>query len=158
MSSPANRVRPTSSRIDPRTRNVEGHRLRLLNPRPDRVYKLAYKGCPDTGVNHYLQIGYNIVQKEKGGVDIAGSNTKMGQDIEYKGCVLVEIDAQKALEHEQNGVWGDTGQAEADRLEDLIIDKRGGIDPLRGMHAQAARAGMVFKNETEGPKNVLEEL
>jgi hypothetical protein len=134
-----------------------------LNPRPDRVYKLAYKGCVETGLEHYLDIGYDVVAFEKGGPTISGCRQqKVGEPIEYQGSILVSIDAQRAKEIELYGEWGDaehpeSGQAEVDRLEEMIIDKRGGIDPLRGLHATCARAGMVFYNDTEPLRPSYEE-
>jgi hypothetical protein len=63
----------------------------------------------------------------------------------------MEIDKDKYAEIAQHGPDGISGQANADAIEAQILDKRGGIDQLRGLHGMGRDAGFRFENDIEAP-------
>lgn len=128
-------------RHDPkRGRHIDGTSpwATLKNQRPDRVYRLASKSDPYFGLPFYLALGWEI-ETFKGGKDslkFAGGQTcKVGEPLENAmGCVVVSMERERFDEIEQNGDDGNSGQAEADRIEAAIIDRDGGqADLIRGL-------------------------
>lgn len=119
-----------------------------MNKAPDRKYVYVYKYDNDA-MSSYELAGYELERHRQGGVKPMGGKTgKEGEPIEMRGMVLMSIDAAKHAEIELNGIDGDGGQARADQIERLIVDRRG-FDPLRGMR----HGYMSVQNEIEEPEN-----
>lgn len=130
----ASKVKP---RKDPKPRHLDGSAIwaRLKNADPDRHYVYVNKGDPDA-MAHYDAAGYEVVTLEPGGVCPAGGKTvRNGEPIEMRGLVLMSVSKERQAQIELEGADGNAGQAEADRIEQLIVDRRG-FDPLRGMHSR----------------------
>ena len=64
----------TVPRIDPKSRPVDGDvGCRVLNPRADRFYVLANPNDAETGLQYYLDRGFDVVRdKDKDGVRLEG--------------------------------------------------------------------------------------
>jgi hypothetical protein len=121
----------------------------LVNPDPTKKYVLVDKGSWEMGPEYYLDIGFNTVEYREGGTKISGRTCKPGEDVEYMGSVLMEIDKERAEEIDRHGLFGDGGQARADQIEEQIIEKGGGVDTLRGLHGIGATHGFLYQNKTE---------
>lgn len=122
-------------RKDPRPRSHDGASkgTGLINARPDMKYVGAARG---TGaVEEYLNRGYEVVIAEEGGPRFSRKTSKLGDPIEYNGHVLMCISRESADWIDQYGEDGESGWAEADKIEAHIIDKRGmQKDLMRGLH------------------------
>lgn len=131
-------------RQDPRPRPVESGKgkTRLLNKDPNRWYVLvAYE--PKHMIGEYKFMGYQIETYEKGGVKLAVVETREGEAIEYQDSVLMSIDLQKKKEIDMYGPEGDSGWAEATKLEERIIDRRGAqADLMRGISGARGYVGV----------------
>lgn len=135
MASAALPAKKSVPRKDPRGRTHDGANtgVKLINRNPDRVYVGAAQG---TGaVDEYLGRGYEIERYEEGGVRFSVKTAKPGDAIEYKGHVLMSISKEARDYIDQYGEDGESGWAEADKVEAKIIDKRGAQrDLMRGLH------------------------
>ena len=163
-------------RRDPRhARHVDGTSpwAKLVNTDPNRKYILADKNDQMYGVPYYEAIGY-IVHKVEPGPNalrfLAGKTGRVGDDLENFGHVAMSIDLERWNEIEQYGVTGDGGQNEANLVEQRIVNKRGGYDPLRGIHGVGSYIEMqkqwtengvrkgIQRPEVEAPEEVPEGL
>jgi len=123
-----------ATRKDPELRKVmsaddEG---RVKNADPRMVYVLAYKGDDDTGLAHYLELGYEAVRYSDGGERLkVGVTGETGSFIEWKGHVLCRIEREVRDQMQRTGGegWG-MGSDYTDLVERKITG-RGGIDGLR---------------------------
>lgn len=135
-------------RKDPKPRHLDGSAIwaRLRNPSPDKHYVYVNKGDPEA-MAHYESAGYDPVLMTADGVQPAGGRTvPVGQPIEVRGMILHSVDMTRFQQIELEGVDGNAGQLEADRVEESIVDRSGISDPLRGMHS---RFGLTVQNETQ---------
>lgn len=141
-----------AARKDPELRQVmssddEG---KIKNADPRMFYVLAYKGDEDTGLNHYLELGYEVVRHSDDGERLRVGNTgEEGTPIEWKGHVLCRIlksVRDERLQHGGNG-WG-MGLDYVDMVDKKIL-KTGGIDGIRGGHS-----GLDVINETGRTQSV----
>lgn len=134
----------TAARKDPPNRRIGGyHDTSLVNADPNRKYILANVRDEDCGAQMYEHNGFQKEIAREGGVQLAVKKTPLGQDIMYRGCVLMSIDAAEA-----RAQW-EYMQAEADKQEKAITKNRGGHDPLRGINAGVlARGELSLVNET----------
>lgn len=144
-------------RRDPVRRHVDGTSPwnRIVNRDKNLHYVWVHKGSQEFGVDYYAMLGYEPV---RAGVDAArpagGMVTqRAGELVEMRGHVLMACPVEKRDEIERVGLDGQSGQEEVDRIEALIIKKRGGMDPLRGIRVQGRDGDpiMTFVNETSGP-------
>jgi len=163
-------------RRDPRhARHIDGTSpwMQLINKRPDRVYKAIDKNDQMYGVAYYEMIGYVIEKVESGPNALrfaAGKTGRPGDDLENFGHVIMSVSQERADEIEQYGVTGDGGQNEANLVEQRIVNKRGGYDPLRGIHGVGSYIEMqkqwtengvrkgIQRPEVEAPEEVPEGL
>jgi hypothetical protein len=136
-------------RQDPQPRHVEGSRLRIMNQDPSKHYVLPHMGDEECGAAYYESIGYLPVEYEEGGVRLSGRPPKKGAQIEFMGHVLMEIDQSRKDEIDKEGLFGNSGQDRADLIEEQIVEKKGGVDTLRGLHGIGARHGFKYENKTE---------
>jgi hypothetical protein len=137
-------------RKDPKPRHLDGSAVwgLLKNRDPDKHYVYVNKGDAESFAT-YDAAGYEIETLTQMGVRPAGGKTgKLGEAIEVRGMVLMSISKDRFNEIEQFGVDGNSGQSEADRLEQMILDRRG-FDPLRGQHQRYIQ---VF-NQIEATEN-----
>ncbi len=104
----------TVPRIDPKSRPVDGDvGSRLINARPDRSYILANPNDQETGVQHYLDLGYEIERadpKNRDSVRIEGGSgvSDMGGAIVRRGSILMSCpkSEQDARDAQRSG-WAD---------------------------------------------------
>lgn len=135
-------------RKDPKRRPVSGQAqtfdgtpgwTTVVNGRPDRVYKLIYKGGGDLNqVPRYLDMGYVV---ELWGDEAnpnrlkfrAGATGRKGEQMEHQGHVLMSISAEDhaAIEASGDGQGGH-GQTYVDQIEKAIRRGTGVANPLRG--------------------------
>lgn len=142
---------PRPLRKDPKPRHLDGSAVwsRLVDRKDDRHYVYVNKGDPDA-LATYEAAGYDVEVLKEGGVRPAGGRTcQIGAPIEMRGLVLHSCSMERKRQIELEGIDGDSGQLEADRIEEHIVDRRG-FDPLRGMHN---RIGVSVRNEIERPEN-----
>lgn len=132
------------ARKDPPNRRLGGyHDTSLVNADPRRKYIFANVKDEDSGAPMYENNGFQKEIAREGGVQLAIKKTPLGQEIMYRGCVLMSIDADEA-----RAQW-EYMQAEADKHEKAITKNRGGHDPLRGINAGVlARGELSLVNET----------
>lgn len=109
----------TVPRIDPDPRPIDGDvGGRIVNARPDRVYVWANPNDPDTGLQHMLEMGFEIekVSSAKDAVRIEGGygSSESGGNITRRGQILVSCSKTLAdrLQAQKNA-W-------ADRVEQSI--------------------------------------
>ncbi len=154
-------------RRDPRhPRHIDGTApwMQLLNKDPGRVYKAINKNDQMYGVAYYEMIGYVIHKVEAGPKALrfaAGKTGRPGDDLENFGHVIMSVTQERADEIEQFGVTGDGGQEEANLVEQRIVNKRGGYDPLRGLHGVAGYLQVekrIQRPELESPDAAPEGL
>lgn len=135
-------VNPTGrTRKDPRPRHLSGGQpqlrdgtpawLRLLGKDPTRKYVFVYlAGVGSAGVEYYESLGY-VGEKYGGpeGLRFAGGRTarKEGEDLKFRGSLVMSCDAETAEEIERLGADGQTGQELADMYQDLIYKKKEGL-------------------------------
>lgn len=133
-----------SARKDPPARRIGGyHNTDLVNADPKSKYIFANVRDEDTGVMMYEHAGFVKEIAREGGVQMEVKRTPLGQEIMYRGHVLMSIDAAEA-----RAQW-EYMQAEADKHEKAITKNRGGHDPLRGINAGVlARGELSLVNET----------
>lgn len=128
---------PNPFRKDPKPRHLDGSAAwaKLKNQDPDKHYVFVNKGDLDA-MSFYDSVGFDVeVLKENGVRPMGGRTGKIGDPIEVRGMILHSISKERQAEIEMHGADGDSGQADADRIEQDIIDRRG-FDPLRGMHSR----------------------
>lgn len=128
-------------RKDPRPRHRAGGQsqlkdgtpawLRLLGKEEGRKYVYVYlAGSGTNSVEYYESLGYRAEKfgGEKG-LRFAGGRTarKVGDEMTFRGLLVMSCDAETAAELELNGDDGVTGQALADEYEGLIYKKRVGL-------------------------------
>jgi len=141
-------------RRDPRRRHTDGSSpwTRLDNRRPDRVYCWVNQGASDFGVDYYESLGYEIERQSKDGVRPQGGRTTRKDDepITYRGNVLMSCDKARRDEIELEGPDGNSGQLDADHIENLMVDRSKGRDLLRGIGIRGAdgRPWAGVQNET----------
>ena len=127
-------------RKDPRPRTHDGANtgVKLINRDPAMWYVGVAKG---DAIEEYLNRGYDFVREEEGGVRFSvGKTSKNGEPIEYKGHVLMAISLEAKAYIDEYGEDGETGWAEASKLEEAIVDKRGAQrDLMRGLHGGYVR-------------------
>lgn len=135
--SPARSASPstTGTRSDPRPRTRRTG-FELVNADPDCHYVWAYKGDQTTGVEYYLQIGYEPVKWSEKGARPAGTRGTNGQDIERMGHLLMSIAQSERDDIEQHGITGDGGLEMVNARSARITGKQGnlltGIPGIRG--------------------------
>lgn len=105
--------------------------LRLLGTEEGRKYVYVYlAGGGSASVEYYESLGYRG-EKYGGpeGLRFAGGRTskKVGDDLIFRGCLVMSCDAETAAEVERFGPDGNTGQEIASTYEGLIYKKRVGL-------------------------------
>lgn len=121
-------------RHDPKTRHIDATfpGTVLLNRDPAREYVWAYRSGQDTGLEHYLEMGWRIERQEdpaknpdclrlKQGITVA-----FGNEITWRGSVLVSKPKAEVAVHRKSGV-----------------DGIGGLDDFGEMMKQIRREGHV---------------
>lgn len=124
-------------RKDPRPRHTDGAApwAKLNNRDPHKHYVYVFEGDQEHGIAYYRSIGYQVEEHTKDGVaPMAGVTGKPGEPISMRGHTLMSCPMERRMEIEEYGPDGVTGQALADEIDGVILDKRGGIDHLRGLH------------------------
>lgn len=150
-------------RKDPRRRHTDGvNPWNYLKGRdPERHYVWVNKNSPspEYGPEGYEARGYVIEFRRPDGPQVLGGKTvREGEPLEMRGHVLMSLPNAEHAEIQQFGEDGNSGQEDADRIEDIIINKRGGFDPLRGVGVRG-RSGMPFvsvENEIQRPQAEIE--
>jgi hypothetical protein len=135
---PAARSKKPVRRTDPRPKHVDGmgSLARLKNQNPTKRYVLA-SVSELSGLQRYRAMGWDveIYTGEPNCLQFAGGQTcKPGDPLETMGMVCVSISAEKHAQIVQYGEDGESGQAEADRIEDRIIDRGSMRDAIRGIN------------------------
>lgn len=119
----------------------------LVNARSDMRYVLAAAGTPLVGgVDYYTTLGYSVVTKEKGGVDIlAGSKTrKPGEEITHMGLVLMQIPKEDWDSINAYGISGEGGGQElCDTIENRLRDRKQDIREITDGRQMNTREGDV---------------
>lgn len=103
---PEYRTENSRTRSDPESRPTTGgfEGLRLLNKDPGKEYVLVNTNTKDT-YYEYLNNGYRPVVSVEGGPSfVAGTTVQLGEPIEMRGCVLMEIDAETAGARREDGL------------------------------------------------------
>lgn len=137
-----------AKRTDLKQRHLEGYGpWRVTNKDPEMHYVLVDKTNRDLGVSYYESLGYEIVRATREGPSLSGGKTtrKESDVIEHRDLVLMQISKEDLAELEKYGPDGNSGQAFADLLEKQILDKRGGMDPLRGLSGVMGKHGPYLR-------------
>lgn len=129
---------PTARR-DPRPRPTDGvagwFRIKTETKDPNKFY--VWVDIANGEVDHYSSMGYDPVKWNgpNQGVQIVGGRLarKPGDDITCRGQLLMSIDMVEKERLEREGEFGDTGQNDLDRIEKLIIRRRGNKDYFRNI-------------------------
>lgn len=129
----------TPARKDPRPRPVDGvagwFRIKAESRDPNKFY--CWVDVATGAVDQYASMGYEPVKwaGPHQGVQIVGGNLtrKPGEDILCRGQLLMQISLEAKHQLEAEGEFGETGQKELDRIEKLIIRRRGNKDYFRGI-------------------------
>lgn len=105
--------------------------LRLLGKEDGRKYVYVYlAGSGTSSVEYYESLGFRAEKfgGEKG-LRFAGGRTsrKVGDDMTYRGLLVMSCDAETAEQLEATGADEQTGQELADVYENLIYRKRTGL-------------------------------
>jgi hypothetical protein len=154
-----------SRRVDPKPRHIDGSApwANIVDRDPKRKYVLVAQNGGEFGVDYYKSIGYRIErQKADGdGPRLQGGVTEESLDapIVSRGHVLMSIDDATHQQIEQHGADGNSGQAEATRIEELIVNKRrGGNDHLRGINTRG-RSGdqAIYMRNSTTPLSTFEQ-
>ncbi len=157
---------PRRRRRDPRSRPVNGAYEwgMIKNPDPTKKYVAVNMNDSQQGPEYYEYLGYEPVIRETGDDALqwfGGKTVDEGAEMTNRGHMLMAIDKEKYEDLVEWGANGTTGQARADEVEDQILDRRGGVDELRGMHRMGAETGFTFENQIEAshdvPLSTLEE-
>ncbi len=140
------------ARRDPKSRSMNGGYQwgHVRNADPTRHYVAVNMADENQGVEYYSYLGYKPVIREGGDDGLmwrGGETCKAGEDLTNRGHLLMWIDRDKHAELVEHGPDGASGQARADRIENQILDKRGGMDALRGLHGMGEQSGFTFENE-----------
>ncbi|MDX2253285.1 MAG: hypothetical protein NW202_13450 [Nitrospira sp.] len=118
----------------PRPRRYEGayDGAKVRNADPTRHYVLVY--TPQ--VDEYAENDYMIELVREGGPMVgAGVTAKAGEPVQYRGHILMSISKESLRDQVINGSLDGHafGQKWADAMEERILQKDGGNDPLRGI-------------------------
>ncbi len=113
---------PQTFRKDPPKKgpvNAGSPHFDLIHKDPRKKYVWASKTSEEVGVDYYRDVlGYEPVQFSlKGARPRICKKISEGEFIESRGLVLMAVDRDRALEVEENGVDGNSGQAMADIME-----------------------------------------
>jgi hypothetical protein len=144
------------ARKDPKSRPMNGAQAwgALRNPDPTKKYVAVYMNDDNQGPEYYSWMGYTPVEQEAGEDALqwkGGKTVTVGDQLINRGHMLMEIDKDKADDIAQYGPDGVSGQENADAIDEQILDKRGGIDQLRGLHGMGREVGFKFENDIEAP-------
>ena len=119
--------------------------LGVRNKNPEYTYVLVSKA--GTAIDEYIDMGYEAVTwdidehgEPRGPYIMSGrkSDRKHGAEISARDHLLMAISNERWQEINENGPWGDQGQAHADHLEKEIM-KENFNRPLQGIVGQYAR-------------------
>ncbi len=157
-------------RHDPKPRRTDGvgPGSKLTGADPDRAYVFVNRyqgGVYDT--SYFESLGgwaveeglceegerYRIEKYQEGGLRLAlGKTVRPGEPLEYRGMVLMSCSKQFKELLEQRGPEGDSGQEDADRVEE-IINRRGRVaDSLSGIGSTNRRTGTpdIYLTDQDG--------
>jgi hypothetical protein len=126
---------------------------RLKNRDPGKHYVLVSLTDKDQGTDYYIDIGYDFERQEPNGVALAGGRTtrKPGDVIEFRGHALMSCPLARKAEIDEVGPDGATGQRGADELENRIVDRSRGVDPIRGIGSNRyGRSSLYYAPDETG--------
>lgn len=144
----------TSVRKDPKLKPVNSGSpyFDLVNEDPSLKYTWVYKAAAEMGVDYYRDaMGYEPVQYVEGGVKArVGRVLQHGEYIEAMGHILMSCSKERALEIQENGVDGNSGQNYADAIEKKMRNSQKGIAELtRNISMRSKEGGEYFALEAE---------
>lgn len=143
--------KPMRSRVDPRVRALDGvtswSRIQKMDPNRSYVWTNERPVASMTGgdVEHYRNMaqglgldeedGYRVELVSRDGVKAPGSVSKNEGDpiLNSAGQVLMSCPAEFKKLVDSIGSDGQSGQEDADRIESLMITRKGLADHLRGI-------------------------
>jgi hypothetical protein len=144
-------------RVDPKPRPIAPMSFaRLENTDPGRRYIQVDKSAQIHGIEYWEDVGYRVetFTGEPGCLRFRRArNVRAGEPLEAYGQVVMSVEMARHEEIEKYGPDGVSGQKSVDDLERQIVKKRGGFDPLRGLHGGMTRA-LDFANDTEPLREV----
>lgn len=142
-----------TQRIDPAPRPTDSVHswTKLKNKDPGKKYCWVSLTDTNQGVDYYSAMGYEPELSRSDGVQPQGGRLtrKPGEQIQFRGNLLMSCSLQRSIEIDEVGPDGDSGQRAADAIEDRILDKERGLDPLRGQGMRKANQYLKFKAEEE---------
>lgn len=127
-------------RNDPAPRHIDGSVgwTKVKNEDPNKKYCWVFMGNSDQGVDYYSNLGWTPVKREKGNASSAKGITGKTGDVQVMmGHMLMSIPKDVHQEIYDYGEDGSTGQALADRREDMMIDAKNANDDFRGLSGSA---------------------
>lgn len=150
---PAAKKKPTV-RKDPQLKPINSGSpyFDLVNEDPSKKYTWVYKAAAEMGVDYYRDaMGYEPVQYVPGGVKPrVGRLLEAGQYIEAMGHILMWCSQERALEIQEHGVDGQSGQTYADQVEKKMRNSQKGIAELtRSIAMRSSRGDEYFALEAE---------
>jgi hypothetical protein len=123
----------------------------LENEDPNRKYLLANRNDERT-MMVYRYMGFVPEEYQPGGLRFKGGPTvKEGEELSYRGHVLMSISKEKWAEIQEVGYDGSSGWRMADEIEEKILDRHAGMDAIRGIgvRGQTGKPLLGVLNETE---------
>jgi len=139
-------------RHDPRSRKLVGAEgwTEIKNKDPNRKYVWVDANNKDKGPDYYYAIGYEFETLRKDGPKPINGRTveNEGERITMMGNNLMSIDVESWDYIQEFGEGGNTGQAMWDELEQKIVSRREGLDPLRGIREKGREVGFGLVNDT----------
>jgi hypothetical protein len=123
-----------------------------VNEDSSKKYTWVYKAAPEMGVDYYRDaMGYEPVQYVAGGVKPrVGRILEPGQYIESMGHILMCCSQERAMEIQEEGVDGASGQKYADAVEKKMRNSQKGIAELtRSIAMRSAQGNEYFELEAE---------
>lgn len=146
-------------RHDPKDMPVMGVQpdvTELKNKDEDRVYRLITADDPTAGVGYYETIGYEVETWKTGSDALGfkfGRTGREGEPMEFRGHLLMSCTKERAEQIEQFGPFGNQGQALADRIENVIVDKDSiPRDITRGIGTSSAGRPYISASWDASPK------
>ena len=149
------------NRKDPKPRHIDGAArwANLENTDPERKYVYAYIADMDFGKVYYESLGYRVeVYAEDGPrpafLSPAEAKRRIGDEIEFRGHVLMSIDAEKHEQIQEYGPDGMSGYQLADEIENKISGGRSGLTSLDDDAKKHLNKYFDLGNDTEPPAPV----
>ena len=120
---------PRRDPVRGRPRLIGFDQTKLIGGNPERKYKLVDKAASMNGVSQHEQRGWEIVLQAKDAPQLqVGTGARAGEPVELDGHILMSLPKEEWQRVEEEGQYGERGQALLDEIDAQITDPHGGAD------------------------------